>query len=278
MDENNVDIDKLKKIELSMLMKVDEICKMLGIQYFLVGGTLLGAVRHNGFIPWDDDIDIGMLRKDYEIFLREAQQLLPEYYFLQNFHTDPEFPMSFSKIRDSRTTFIETENKDLRINHGVFIDVFPIDYYPERKIWIGMQKFILRLLDRRIFDRKSHGVEKSPIRSKITSIFTHILFPSIHFAQHLKERVITATHKSGKVKNYGGAWGDKEILDARILSQTTMLQFEGYMLPCPYYFKDYLHHIYGDYMKLPPIEKRVSHHYSEIIDLTNSYLNYVQAK
>ena len=124
----------LQQVELKMLQMVDDICRELHIKYYLVCGSALGAVKYSGFIPWDDDLDIGLLRPDYEIFVREAKRLLPDNYFLQNYRTDPAFPQVFSKIRDSRTTFIEKSAAGLAIHHGVYIDVFPLDGYPERRI------------------------------------------------------------------------------------------------------------------------------------------------
>ncbi len=104
----------LQQVELKMLQMVDDICRELHIKYYLVCGSALGAVKYSGFIPWDDDLDIGLLRPDYEIFVREAKRLLPDNYFLQNYRTDPAFPQVFSKIRDSRTTFIEKARQGWR--------------------------------------------------------------------------------------------------------------------------------------------------------------------
>lgn len=97
----------LQKKQLEMLRAVDKACEQLSLRYYLVCGSALGAVKYKGFIPWDDDLDIGMLRPDYEIFIENAQRLLPDNYFLQNYRTDPTFPQVFSKVRDSSTTFIE---------------------------------------------------------------------------------------------------------------------------------------------------------------------------
>ena len=128
---NNKDLETIKKIELDMLCAFIEICNRLSIRYYLLGGTMLGAVRHHGFIPWDDDIDVGIFRDDYELFISKAQSYLPNYYFLQNIYTDPECMINFTKIRDSRTTFIETSTKSKKMNHGVYIDIFPLDFYPD---------------------------------------------------------------------------------------------------------------------------------------------------
>ena len=121
----------LQQVEFKLLQAVDIVCKQLNIKYYLICGSALGAVKYSGFIPWDDDLDIGMLRSDYEVFVEMAQELLPNSYFLQNYRTDPAFPQIFSKVRDSNTTYIEKSAAKLSINHGVYIDVFPLDGYPK---------------------------------------------------------------------------------------------------------------------------------------------------
>ena len=120
---------KLKAKELEIFKVIIDICDRLNLRYYVIGGTLIGAIRHKGFIPWDDDIDIGMMRKDYDIFLREAPKYLPEQYFLQTVWSDPEYLNCFAKVRDSNTTFVEIPVAKRKINHGVFVDVFPLDYY-----------------------------------------------------------------------------------------------------------------------------------------------------
>ena len=124
---------ELQKIELDILKSVIDICDELNLKYYLVCGSALGAVKYNGFIPWDDDIDIGLPREDYEIFIQKAQAMLPEYYFLQNYNTDKNFPLFMTKIRDSRTTFVEMQFQNIDMHHGVYIDVFPLDGYPNKR-------------------------------------------------------------------------------------------------------------------------------------------------
>ena len=133
-----------------MLLEIDEVCGKLGIDYFIIGGTLLGAVRHKGFIPWDDDIDIGMMRSDYEIFVQKAQELLPAGSFLQTRFTDTELPCCFAKVRKDDTTFIETSMKDLHIHHGIYVDVFPFDYYPQNRVLAGINKIRLTLITHKV--------------------------------------------------------------------------------------------------------------------------------
>ena len=112
-------MNDLQKTEFDILKNVVEICDRAGLSYFLVCGSALGAAKYDGFIPWDDDVDIGMYREDYERFCEIAQALLPAHYFLQTYRTDPHFPTIFAKVRDTRTTFIEKSMRALDIHHGV---------------------------------------------------------------------------------------------------------------------------------------------------------------
>lgn len=135
---------QLRQIELNILQNFIDVCEKLQIQYFVVQGTLLGTIRHQGFIPWDDDIDVGMLRADYEIFIKNGQDLLPDEYFIQTHDTDPAYPHGFAKVRNSHTAFVETTCKDIHMNHGIYIDVFPFDYYPDN--WISQRIFEVKKL------------------------------------------------------------------------------------------------------------------------------------
>lgn len=126
---------RLKACEVSMLKEFIEICEKLGLRYYALYGTLLGAVRHQGFIPWDDDIDVGMMREDYEVFVREGQKYLSEHLFLQTYESDPEYISGYAKIRDNNTTFIETSVKSRKMNHGIFIDIFPLDSFSDKNLY-----------------------------------------------------------------------------------------------------------------------------------------------
>ena len=267
-------IKDLQALELDMLSMVDRICSSLNIKYFLVGGTLLGAVRHKGFIPWDDDIDIGMLRKDYEIFIREAQNHLPSHLFVQNYKTDPNVPFNFTKIRDCRTTYIEKIIKNVKMNHGVFIDIFPIDYYPENKFVANLKSLILNLLAQYFF--AAYDVEEDShyyfFRKKIALFGS--FFKRMNRVVAVREFIIKLGRKSKLMKNYSGAWGNREIVPAECFNKFIRLDFEGLQLMAPAAYDLYLRHIYGDYMTLPPVEKRVAHHYTDVIDLKHPYTNY----
>ena len=120
--------------ELKLLSYFDEFCNINRLKYSLVYGTLIGAARHKGFIPWDDDLDIRMTRKNYDKFLEVWGKLQPEGYLLQNKENSPRFPSSFSKIRKSHTTFLQFESERGAHHTGIFVDIFPLDRIPRNRI------------------------------------------------------------------------------------------------------------------------------------------------
>ena len=125
--ENEI-LHQLWSIELEILDVIDQICVAHNLRYSPIYGTLLGAVRHKGFIPWDDDIDLMMPRDDYEAFLALWQQEAPKGYILQNTRNSPDFSQNFTKIRKDHTAFIQTEDeRDKRYHKGIFVDIFPAD-------------------------------------------------------------------------------------------------------------------------------------------------------
>ena len=143
-------LTNIQQIEYEMLKALLKCCEKLKIKVYLIGGSALGAVRHHGFIPWDDDIDVAMMRQDFERFITYGQEYLPEYIFLQSRLSEPNLLINFAKIRDSRTTFIESSLKNSKINHGVFIDVFPFDYFPDNEHDKKRIQKTLRFLNMRV--------------------------------------------------------------------------------------------------------------------------------
>ena len=130
MQYRNEDLIKLQKAETEILSEVIRVCDENGITYFAVGGTALGAVRHSGFIPWDDDVDIGMLREDYERFLKIAPEKLKKGYTLCSAESEPNMPSYFAKVRKDGTVFKEESSKNIKMHHGIFLDVMPYDKIP----------------------------------------------------------------------------------------------------------------------------------------------------
>ena len=178
MKENEIELKRLQLVELDILKEFIRVCNELNVKYFLDSGTLLGCIRHGGFIPWDDDIDVSMPREDYEIFLKEGQKLLKNKYFLQTYKTDPEYTMGFAKIRNSETTFIESSVKNLKINHGVYIDIFPLDGYNDKnkiRNFLNKKAFVLYNLQiNKKYDFKI--IHKNNIKGKLALILSNLLY------------------------------------------------------------------------------------------------------
>ena len=276
MSEFNKDeLRKLQVHEIEICEEFIKICEKLNLKYYLLGGSMLGAVRHHGFIPWDDDLDVGMPRKDYEVFVSEAQRYLPTSYFLQTHITDSEYPYNFAKLRDSNTTFVEIAVKNFHINHGVFIDIFPLDIYPDGKMkqwWLEFRKKFteVRIRDAFYFDTKPHY----SITSKVAIFISRLLYRDYKEAVIDREKMIRGMYKGKRLANHGGAWKKKEIVPADWYGQGVMVEFEGIKCRIPSQSDKWLTQVYGDYMKLPPEDKRIAHHYTEYFDLNNSYSKY----
>lgn len=277
MERNNM--DKLKQIELDILKSFIEVCNKLNLTYYVVGGTLLGTIRHGGFIPWDDDIDVAMPRKDYEIFLEQGQQLLPDYYFIQTRKTDVNYPLFFAKIRDSRTTFIENDVRKIFMNHGIYLDIFPIDNYPKSKVkakMIAFKRKILLLRVRTIYllDDKNKKNFILEFLFKIFSFFIKIIYPTLNHAMKSWDKMCKKTKKSEMAAVYSSP-GKSVVFPFKWLGQGVKMTFEDSEVNCPAEYSKWLENLYGDYMQLPPIEKRVAQHNTSIIDVERPFTDYI---
>ena len=268
-------LNRLKEVEMDIFKSFISVCEKLNLRYYLLGGTLLGAVRHKGFIPWDDDIDVGMLREDYEVFIREGQALLPDGYFIQTLHSDSEYLANYAKIRNSNTTFLETSARNLSINHGIFMDVFPLDYCPDDSQKRAEEKKSRMLQTSRISQEFCSQNKKKTLKGVLVSILASIKYPTARKALLAREKLYRATKQSTLIANYGGAWGDKEIVPAEWYAEGCSLEFEGIEVRGPKEYEKWLTQVYGDYMTPPPVEKQVSHHYIDVLDTEKSYKEYI---
>lgn len=261
---------KLQKKELELLWEVDRICKKHNLTYYLIGGTALGAVRHNGFIPWDDDIDLGLPREDYNKLMSLCQTELSEKYFLQTHKTDKNYMYQFAKIRMNDTAFVQKGLENFKIHHGIFIDLFPLDGVPDQIPLRKAQKTIYNIFNF-IRDCKVQPKVKVPVKTIIRTTIGKI-FPwkFVHFV--IDSVICLASSKKTKfmANILGRAGYDKEVMPVEFFGSPEYLEFEGHLLPLPQEWDQYLSQLYGNYMKLPPVDEQVNHN-PILIDFGKKY-------
>ncbi len=267
-------LDLLKQTEKEMLKAFVEVCSKLNLKYYLAYGTLIGAIRHKGFIPWDDDIDIVMPREDYEKFLASGQKLLPEHLFLQHRGTEPDYLMPFAKIRNSNTTFMQKSDRKFKINHGVFIDIIPLDYHPDNEKEFGRILSKKKRYDFRILSYLDYGTVKN-YNTKIKTAIYKLLYPSVNAVKKKREKLYKSASKSNRFTVY--CFSNPSLNTAPIdwFGDGVDLEFEGLKVKVPVEYHKWNTQIYGDYMQLPPADEQKPHHYTAIIDLEQSYKNYL---
>ncbi|PTN10487.1 lipopolysaccharide cholinephosphotransferase [Mangrovibacterium marinum] len=253
-----ISLDEIKTIELDILKAVHSICVENNLRYSLGGGTLLGAVRHKGFIPWDDDIDIMMPRADYERLISLFAQVnsTPELE-LQEFKTHPTLPYPYAKIINTKTQL-----SDQLIRTGIFIDIFPIDGFPKSdrlsKIKIKCATLLWSLRSFKIHGNAYFG-KKS--RYQFIWRFASALCP-VTFIDKLYQTLIFL-HRYEK-SDYagviaGGVYGMKEKMEKSYFENTVSLTFEDASFHCISGYREYLSKHYGNYMELPPEDQRITH-------------------
>ena len=264
--KKEIQLDELKQIELNILKQVHEICVQQGFRYFLVGGTLLGAVRHKGFIPWDDDIDIGMPRPDYEKFIDYCISNEVPFKILCN-KVDKNYGYLFAKAMDPSTVLIEKSGNRYNVNLGVYIDIFPLDGLGDTKNdaianmkKTRMNRELLVAANWKKFARsKTRPIYQEPIRLAFFCLSRFYSFKGL-ISRIEAKHVPNDFDQNNYVGSVCGAYRNKEIMAREIVSEYVDLPFEGYMFKCPHKYDEYLTNIYGDYMQLPPEEKRITHH------------------
>ena len=258
-------LKKIQKIEFDILQEIDTICRAHNLTYFAIGGSVLGAVRHQGFIPWDDDIDIGMPRKDYEAFLRFAVEELPEGYFLQTFFTEKNSPFYFAKVRKDNTKFVEYYIKDLDIHHGLFVDIFPFDNVPDNDILKKLHYRLCRIASHLYLSKalttvcSSRFERKDNYKGLVRKVLHTLLLPvpkSVLF-KLLDGCVRMFNNKSCSEISHIVRRRLRVKLDD--LYPLVYLPFGEARIPVPNNYDAYLTAQYGDYKNPPADGKRYEH-------------------
>ncbi|MDD7602494.1 MAG: LicD family protein [Firmicutes bacterium] len=270
----------LQETEFTLLKKAIEICDELEIKYYLACGSALGAIKYKGFIPWDDDVDICMTRKDYEIFCERAPALLPDYYFLQNVNSEKNTPFIFSKLRDSRTTFVEKSISHMNINHGVYIDIFPLDGYPREVKAQNAFERNLRILKLQL--NSAYRFEKNvKLLTKLFFRLEKVLGFHRRTYQIIKKiNCLITKYSIGDSElwcNHGNWQGKLDYAPQWHYGDGAWATFEGMKVRVPENYDAYLTQKYGNWREDLPESQKYGHHYCEIIDLNHPYTSYIDS-
>lgn len=254
-----VDLNELKTIELQIMVKIHEFCEKNGIYYCLAYGTLIGAIRHNGFIPWDDDIDIIMPRPDYDRFIEEFGDYASQNNLcIASNKTKPHMCRAFAKICDTRTIQFEPKYKD-NDSRGVFVDVWPLDGYP--KGWVSRKIHQFRLFSQFVILYASlTNIEYIPSQQLLKRML-------IRLCQNVdSEKLLTKFELNTRKYPFDNSdWvtcssAKPEMFKKSWFLDRFLVDFEGNNFYAPVGYDEYLRCRYGDYMKLPPKEQQKPHH------------------
>lgn len=269
------DIKTIQEESLGSLEEIDRMCANIGADYFLVGGSMLGAVRHEGFIPWDDDTDVGMLRRDYEKFCREAKKRVDGQYFLQLPSTDPHIHFVYARLRKRGYEYITFYNEDKEFDKGIWVDLFPFDARPKNEFLARIQNRAANIFARAsmAFKRRREYVEHdvlldSPFanagdrsylrRKKLLSVFYPVALCRLGY--HAAARFFNPFFANKNDALYASFIPSYTTIAHEEIYPLRRVGYEGARLNIPHKAERFLERQYGDYRTLPSIHERFCEH------------------
>ena len=261
-------LKKVQKTMLYMAKDIIEVCDRNNITYFLDGGTMLGAVRHKGFIPWDDDFDIGMQRDDYQRFIEIAQRELGERYFVQTAETDEQYGFCFAKVRLENTIYEETAASNDSIHKGFYVDIFPYDHFPDETI---EQKRLIRhveVLKRALLAKTNYPIWKTNqgfslkrfVSYKLMELMLFLIPKEIIYNHYIEEVMKWNTTDTKELYPQGNSKCGKFHMDKELFNTVIKVPFENESFNILANYDLFLCKLYGDYMILPPSSERGNRH------------------
>lgn len=261
------DLKHVQQVELKVLKEVISICESHNLKYYAYGGTALGAVRHGGFIPWDDDIDIAMFREDYDKLLKILDSELSDEYYVLNLYTHEKYYSTFTKVCLKGTEFKEEGSLPILYKQGIFIDIFPLDNVPKskikRKLYFREYDFHYHLLLNSIF--------KIETPNKISSFIHSVIHNFLNFypkregvVKRFMKYMARYNNKTNFVTVHPSRvdflkFGRNGFFDKRDFEPSKNVKFEDIEINIPYDYDKILTTYYGDYMTIPPKEERFNH-------------------
>lgn len=257
--------EQLRKLQLEMLsilVEFDRICKKHGIRYFLSGGTLLGAVRHKGFIPWDDDVDVEMLREEYERFCCVcSHELEHSVFFFQDWHTDEHYCWTYGKLRKKETAYVRVGQEHLRQKTGICIDIFALDAMKNQPFPLRVCEVMTRVCRKVLWARVGFKLEHVRWKKVLYSFLRYVprtwtltLFECVTQAFQSEKDVTFLVFTGTDSRSERGYLQQFEWF-----AKSVEVEFEGKMFPAPIGYDQVLRFWYGDYWKYPPKEERIPH-------------------
>ena len=266
----------MRKAHQAVLMElwhvVDAICRKNGIPYMLFAGSALGAVRHGGIIPWDDDLDVVMLRPDYDRFLEAARQELPDPYFLQA-EFSAHWPMFFSKIRKNGTACMERFiPKDRAMHQGIYIDIFPCDNLSDRKIMRGLQFIASKFVIAKALDARGYQT-KNPVKRAVMAISRGMPCEALRRFVQMRENTKTKDVHTffGGAKRY-----KRNVFPRAWFGKLQYMPFGDALAPVSTHYDALLTRMYGDYRTPTPPAQRASKVHADLVDTEHTYEDYLE--
>lgn len=251
-----VDLDDIHAVLIEILDEVDRVCKKNNIKYFLSGGTLLGSIRHKGFIPWDDDIDIWMTRKNFNKFKKAIKTELNDKYFSEDYFSNINFPLSILKIEKKGTRFVEGVFEKTDLAHCIYVDIFPLD-----NIWNPLYKLqtaiLIKLQAVRDYKLRKNGKEKASRLKRLVYGAMPLTLCRLLTEATMRFFNIFPTKYKNQLCHRGRYWPKFVAAEIEDLIET---DFAGKKYPIPRAYHKILTECYGDYMQMPPIDKQEPSH------------------
>ncbi len=258
------DLRQMQLLQIEMLLEVEHICKKCNIQYCIIAGTLLGAVRHKGYIPWDDDADVAMLRDEYEKFCKACEtELDTTRFYFQNHLNTPGYRWGYGKIRRVGTEFIRKGQEHMPYKSGVFIDIFPLDNVPDNPFVRKIHNFACTIVRKMLWSAVGAKSDESQFMRVVYTIVSIIprdlvfsMYDKLKEVSNKKDtemvRILTFPTPNNGYYGYYKKWYE-ELED---------IEFEGYIFPAARDYDGYLTFKFGNYNELPPIEDRQGHSFN----------------
>ncbi len=255
---NEQQLKQTHEIQVELLDQVDRICRKHDIKYMICGGTLIGAVRHKGFIPWDDDVDVRMERKEYERFCKVCQQELDgDKFFFQTHKTDKNYPWYFGKLRYNYSRYVRVGQDHLNMNDGIFLDIFPTDGIPNNSVARTFVLIKCKLLKKMLYSIVGSVHEKNPIKRTVYKVMNkypkRLVYKSF---DAMAKKYSDPRYRCVTDYSFPSKLFRPEFFQRKWVLELVELEFENRNYYATAFYDKWLTIGYGNYMELPPPEKR----------------------